>query len=103
MHDIAVAAVGILSGGHYYEISFSRIYHLNVVNGEAIVEGHRYDCLHRSLVKEVPDFDVCYLHNLKFPSCVVDFLSILNIMVRGKQRMILSKKPILAFYGIIIH
>ena len=69
VHDVTVASVGIFARGHNYEISFSSVDNLDVVNGEAIVKGDGYDSLHRPLVKEFSDFDVCNLHNLvSFPT-----------------------------------
>ena len=62
MHDVAVRAVGIFSRGHNDEISISCIDYLDVVDGEAVVEGYGHDRLHRTFLKEFSDFDVCDLH-----------------------------------------
>ena len=62
MNDVTVGAVGILSGGHYDEISVACVDYLNVVNGETVVERYGYNRLHRSFIEEFSDFDVCDLH-----------------------------------------
>ena len=68
VYDVAVCSVGILSRGHYDEVSVTGIDYLYVVNCETVVEGNRDDSLHRTLVEELSDFDVCDLHNMfSFP------------------------------------
>ena len=68
VYDVAVGSVGVLSRGHYDEVSVTRIDYLYVVNCETVVKGDRDDRLHRTLVEELSDFDVCDLHNLfSFP------------------------------------
>jgi hypothetical protein len=79
MNDIAVCSVGIFSLRHNYEVSVSRVYNLNVVYRETVVEGYRSDSLHRSFLKEFSDFDICDLHN-RIPFLMVTFFLIPNIL-----------------------
>ena len=66
-----------LAGDHYKwramrlcgvdEEFITGVNHFDVMNGKLAVEGDRNDCLHRSLVKELSDFDVGNLHLLGSP------------------------------------
>ena len=70
MYDVSVGAVIVLSGGHYYKIALSGVNYLDVVYGEAIVKGYGNHRLHRALVEELSDFNVCDLH-FGFPFVLV--------------------------------
>ena len=66
MYDVAVGAVGIFAGGHNDKISVACVNYLDVVNRETVVKGDRNDRLHRAVLEEFSDFDVCNLHNFSF-------------------------------------
>ena len=64
MYDIPIGFVRIFSAGHYNEELVPRVDDFDVVDGELTVERDGHDCLHRTFVEELSDFDIGDLHDV---------------------------------------
>jgi hypothetical protein len=62
MYNIAVGVIGVFSAGHYDKEFFASVDYLDVVNRKLAVERYRNDCLHRSFLEKLSDFDISDLH-----------------------------------------